>query len=100
MKKINLDKNVYEALLERLHFIFQEFENIYISFSGEKDSGLLLNILLDFQYYPSQIIGVFIRTLKHSTMQRLIIEEAFRMLEKRSHLGLYWVCLPVQHALP
>jgi len=36
MKKINLDKNVYEALLERLHFIFQEFENIYISFSGEK----------------------------------------------------------------
>ena len=22
------------------------------------------------------------------------------MLEKRSHLGLYWVCLPVQHALP
>ena len=59
MKKINLDKNVYEALLERLRFIFQEFENIYISFSGEKDSGLLLNILLDFQYYPSQIIGVF-----------------------------------------
>ena len=61
MKKVNLEKNVYQAMLERLHFIFQEFDNIYISFSGGKDSGLLLNIVLDFrdQYYPSQTIGVF-----------------------------------------
>ena len=44
MKKINLYKNVYEALLERLHFIFQEFENIYISFSGEK--------IVVFYWYP------------------------------------------------
>ena len=43
------DKNVYEALLNRLKFIFEEFDNIYVSFSGGKDSGLLLNVLLDFR---------------------------------------------------
>lgn len=53
--------NVYEALQQRFHFIFQEFENIYVSFSGGKDSGLLLNLLLDFknQYYPNRRIGMF-----------------------------------------
>ena len=41
--------------------MFQEFENIFVSFSGGKDSGLLLNLLLDFQkkYYPHRKIGVF-----------------------------------------
>ncbi len=75
MKKVNLEKNVYQAMLERLHFIFQEFDNIYISFSGGKDSGLLLNIVLDFrdQYYPSQTIGVFIKTLKHNTALQLLM---------------------------
>lgn len=40
------EQNVYMALQERLHLIFEEFDNIYISFSGGKDSGLLLNLLL------------------------------------------------------
>ena len=49
MVKEYQSQDVYEALQERFHFLFQEFENIYISFSGGKDSGLLLNLLLDFR---------------------------------------------------
>ena len=41
-------KNVYELLQERLEVIFKEFDNIYISFSGGKDSGVLLNLCLDY----------------------------------------------------
>ena len=44
-----LEQNVYEALRKRLKFIFEEFDNIYISFSGGKDSGLLLNLVLDYR---------------------------------------------------
>ena len=56
-----LKQNVYEALQERLKLIFEEFDNIYISFSGGKDSGLLLNLVLDFKrkYYPERTLGVF-----------------------------------------
>lgn len=56
-----LQQNVYEALQSRLKFIFEEFDNIYISFSGGKDSGLLLNLTLDFRdkYYPDKTVGVF-----------------------------------------
>ena len=61
MKREYSQQNVYDALQDRLKFIFEEFDNIYLSFSGGKDSGLLLNLVLDFQqkYYPSKKIGVF-----------------------------------------
>ena len=54
MKKQYIEDDVYTALQNRLHFLFNEFENIYISFSGGKDSGLLLNLVLDFKrkFYP------------------------------------------------
>ena len=37
-KKIAGTKNVYELAQERLKVIFNEFDNIYVSFSGGKDS--------------------------------------------------------------
>ena len=54
-------QNVYDAFQERLRLIFEEFDNVYVSFSGGKDSGLLLNMTLDFQrkYFPEKKIGVF-----------------------------------------
>ena len=53
--------NVYDAFLARAHFLFEEFDHIYVSFSGGKDSGLLLNLVLDYrnQHYPERTIGVF-----------------------------------------
>ena len=53
--------NVFDALQKRFALLFQEFKNIYISFSGGKDSGVLLNLLLDYRnkYASDRVIGVF-----------------------------------------
>ena len=40
-------RQVYELAQERLKVIFNEFDNIYVSFSGGKDSGVLLNMCID-----------------------------------------------------
>ena len=38
--------NVYEATKKRLKYLFEEFDQIIISFSGGKDSGVMLNMAL------------------------------------------------------
>ena len=48
MEKLYLEKSVYDAALERIDFIFREFDNVFVSFSGGKDSGLLLNLVMDY----------------------------------------------------
>ena len=96
MTKQYTEQNVYEALQERLHYIFTEFENIFVSFSGGKDSGLLLNLTLDFQkkYYPDKKIGVFHQDFEAQySVTTEYVERTFASIEK--DVEPYWVCLPM-----
>ncbi|MCI8509581.1 MAG: DUF3440 domain-containing protein [Lachnospiraceae bacterium] len=89
-------QNVYEALQERMDYIFKEFDNIYISFSGGKDSGLLLNLVLDFQeqFYPDKTIGVFHQDFEAQyTVTTEYIERTFDNIKDK--VEPYWVCLPM-----
>lgn len=95
MKKY-LEINVYDALQERLKFIFANFDNIYVSFSGGKDSGLLLNLVLDYarrNHIPRKI-GVFHQDFE--AQYELTTNFVTRMFE--NNLGMiepFWVCLPM-----
>ena len=91
------EQDVYEALKERLKFIFEEFDNIYVSFSGGKDSGLLLNLTLEFQktYYPNKKVGVFHQDFEAQyTMTTEYVERTFDRIQ--NEVEPYWVCLPMQ----
>lgn len=96
MKRKYSQQNVYDALQDRLKFLFEDFDNIYVSFSGGKDSGLLLNLVLDFQkkYYPSKKIGVFHQDFE--AQYTVTTEYITRTFEKIRHqVEPYWVCLPM-----
>lgn len=91
-----LEQNVYEALKDRLKLVFEEFDNIYISFSGGKDSGLLLNLVLDYRnkYYPDKKIGVFHQDFEAQyTVTTEYIERTFEKI--KDQVEPYWVCLPM-----
>jgi len=45
--KIYNKKNVYEAALERVRYLYDEFDNVVVSFSGGKDSTATLHIALE-----------------------------------------------------
>lgn len=96
MKKQYLDQNVYDALQERLSFLFREFDNLFVSFSGGKDSGLLLNLVLDYaeKHAPHRRIGVFHQDFEAQySYTTQYVTETFRRLEGKAEL--YWVCLPM-----
>ena len=96
MKREYLNENVYEALQRRLKFLFEEFDNIFVSFSGGKDSGLLLNLVLDFQkaHYPDKRIGVFHQDFEAQySATTEYVERTFTRIEK--DVEPYWVCLPM-----
>lgn len=44
--KIFLDKNVYDAALERINFLFDEFPNIVVGLSGGKDSTVVYHLAM------------------------------------------------------
>jgi len=91
-----IEKSVYDATIERLRYLFEEFDNIFVSFSGGKDSTLLLNLTLDFQkkYYPNKKIGVFHQDFEAQyffTTQ--FVEQTFERI--KDDVEPYWVCLPM-----
>ncbi len=90
------EQNVYEALMGRFKLLFEEFDNIYVSFSGGKDSGLLLNLVLDYRnkYYPEKSIGVFHQDFEAQyTVTTEYIERTFEKI--KDQVEPYWVCLPM-----
>ncbi|NWK10804.1 DUF3440 domain-containing protein [Clostridium cadaveris] len=96
MKRQYQEIDVYEAFQERMQFIFEEFDNIFISFSGGKDSGLLLQMVLDYKkkYNHSQTIGVFHQDFE--AQYEVTTDYVERMFEKHlSEIEPYWVCLPM-----
>lgn len=96
MKKRYLDMNVYEAFQNRMEYIFAEFENVYVSFSGGKDSGLLLNLVLDYmkQHNITKKLGVFHQDFEaqYSLTTKYVTETFEKNLDR---IEPYWVCLPM-----
>lgn len=94
MKKY-LDINVYEATQNRLKYIFDNFDNIYVSFSGGKDSGLLLNLVLDYKrrHNITKKIGVFHQDFEAQYQATTdYVENMF--LKNLDDIVPYWVCIP------
>jgi predicted phosphoadenosine phosphosulfate sulfurtransferase len=90
--------NVYDATQERLKFVFDNFENIYVSFSGGKDSGMLLNLCVQYmkKHGITRKIGVF-----HQDFEAQYTETTnyvTRMLtspEMLKYIDVYWCCMPM-----
>lgn len=89
--------NVYEATQERLTTLFSKFDNIYVSFSGGKDSGVLLNLCIDYirKNKLDRKIGVFhIDYEAQYQMTTDYVDQTYR--ENRDIIEPYRICLPLR----
>ena len=91
--------NVYEATQQRLKIIFSEFDNVYVSFSGGKDSGVLLNLCIDYirQHNLNIKLGVF--HLDYEAQYQMTTEYVNKTLaENTDILEVYRCCVPFKVA--
>lgn len=90
------DKDVYTAANERLAFIFENFERVYVSFSGGKDSGVLLNLVLDYMRKNGITRKIGVQILDNEANYEISLEFMRSILEKNLDLlDVYWCCLPI-----
>lgn len=97
MKRVyNKNKNVYDAANERIEFIFSNFERVYLSFSGGKDSGVMLNLALDYMKKHNIKKKLGIQVLDNEANYSHSLEFMHRIIkENRDMLDVYWCCMPI-----
>ncbi len=87
--------NVFVESQNRIEKIFKEFDNIYVSFSGGKDSGVLLNLCIDYirKNNLKRKIGVFhIDYEAQYTMTTEYVDET--LSQNTDILEVYRCCVP------
>lgn len=94
MPKRELDMNVYDATIQRIKYTFDNFERIYISFSGGKDSTVMLHMYLDEAKKRNRKIAVFIVDLEGQ--YKMTIDHMTEIIDNNiDYIEPYWFCYPI-----
>ena len=91
--KTYLNVNVLDAARERIRFVFDRFEAICVSYSGGKDSTVLLNLALEEARRRDRIIDVLFIDLE--AQYRCTIETVEAVMLGDPHIRPWWICLPL-----
>ncbi len=87
--------NVYESANNRLRYIFDNFDNVYLSFSGGKDSGVMLNLTIDWMRKNApdrKLIVYYMHYEAQYTMTTEYVDKVFT--ENTDILEIYNICVP------
>lgn len=83
--------SVLEASQERVRKVFDSFERVYVSFSGGKDSTVMMHLVLDEAMKRNRKVGVLIIDLE--AQYNDTIKHIEEMLERyKDNIDLHWVC--------
>lgn len=95
MGKILLGKSVLEASIERISFTFDNFDKIYLSLSGGKDSTVMFHLVINEAIKRNRKIGIFI--LDWECQFEMTISHIESLVTKHAeYIDLYWVALEIE----
>jgi len=94
MPKIYLEKNVYDASVERFEYIFNNFDNVYFSFSGGKDSSVMVQIAHQVASRLNKKFSILFIDLE--AQYQATIDHVSDVIDivSSSIDEVFWVCLP------
>lgn len=95
MPKIHLGKNVLDAAKERIVWTFDKFDKIYLSFSGGKDSTVMLHLVMEEAIKRNRKIGVLF--IDWECQMTMTINFTEKMFEKYAdNIEPFWISLPMK----
>lgn len=90
-KKVYLKTNVLHEAKKRISKVFDNFERVYISFSGGKDSSVMTHLVLDEAIKRNKKVGLLIIDLEAQYQDT--IEHIHQMVDMyQDNIDLHWVC--------
>ena len=94
MTKKSLGKSVYQAAVDRISYVFDNFPRVYLSFSGGKDSTVMLHMVADEARKRGVKFGLL--CIDFEAQYKHTYEHVERMFEMYSDCTEpYWVTLPI-----
>lgn len=94
-KKLYIEQNVYEAALDRLRYIYSQFDKVTVSFSGGKDSTALLDVTItvakELNRLPVEVVFYDEEAIPHDTIDYV------KRVSDRKEVDLKWYCIEYKH---
>lgn len=88
------EQNVLEATKERIAKTFDDFEKVCCSFSGGKDSTVMLHLTMDEARKRNRKVAVLLIDLE--AQYNDTVKHAERMVNMyKDNIDLFWVCVPM-----
>lgn len=95
MPKKYRDQNVLAAAKDRLQFAFEEFDQLYFSVSGGKDSSVMMQLARQVAEHRGDEFSILFVDLE--AQYQATIEQIETLIENSRHVldEIYWICLPL-----
>lgn len=93
-EKRYLGVSVLEAAQQRISWVFDTFPRVYVSFSGGKDSSVMLHLVMDEAIKRNKKVGVLLVDLEGQ--YKLTIDHIQHMYDLYAdNIEPFWCCLPI-----
>lgn len=96
---VKIPVNVYEQTQLRLEKIFKRFDNVYVSFSGGKDSGVLLHLCIDYMRRHNLKRKLVVFHMDYEVQYQETVRYVDEILASNTDiLEVYRICVPFKVA--
>lgn len=93
-QKTGLGVSVLTAAQQRIAYIFDCFEEIYLSFSAGKDSTVMLHLVMEEAIKRNRTVGLLLIDLE--AQYKLTINHAQDCFDRyQNHIHPFWIALPI-----
>lgn len=96
MGKKYIDKDVYTAAMERVAYLFAEFDNIVVAFSGGKDSTLCLNLCYQYAKQHNCLDKLSMYHLDYEAQYQMTTDFVTQTFNNFADIHKEWYCVPIE----